>query len=234
MYKLGKPVHRTSVKAWLFIALLMGAVTFGFYFALIIRNDKTEIKNNNAPLITRVGGDSSNSITINEPLFTLQLKGLWKESSRDTDPNYHTIQWNYTGKDSTGRWIRIYVDTIPKDQAFNYLQPVTANQDVLSIGQMSENCATFTQGATPNVSRDVSVPNSQASLSARWQGVTFMCDNSHVSHQLVGTGSTDGNNAVSVTGKEHGKHQYFFLYNDDNYHADYSVFVDTLNTFRAK
>jgi hypothetical protein len=235
MYKLGKPLRKTSYKIWLSIVLIVAVVTAVFYFAFVTGSNKgADLKNNNTPLVTRVGDGKSNSTIVNEPLFTMNLIGSWKETSRNSDPAYKTIQWNDAAKNSGGRWVRIYVDTIPADLALNYLLPVAAYEDGLSIGPMSENCASFTQGATSSTDRDVSVPISQESLPARWQAVSFMCENSHVSHQLVGTGSSEGSNAVTVTGKEHGKHKYFFLYNDANYHPDYTIFTEILDSFKAK
>ena len=207
----------------------------GVIYFLFIKNiqNKTTISNNKAT-VTKIDNDNKPSVTINEPLFTFELPGQWKETARDSDPRYHSIQWNYVSKNASGRWVRLYIDTIPASFAVNYLQPVTAFDNGLNIGQLSDNCVTFTQGATPNTSRDISVPNSQAALPARWQKVSFMCDNSHVSHQVVGTGSTEGNNVVTVTGSQNGPHKYFFVYEDDAYHPDYSIFTDALESFKAK
>jgi hypothetical protein len=233
MYKLGNPTKRRIYRAWLGIVLIVTALVGAFYF-LIVRQSHQTVRNNNSPLITKVGNDGQISLTIKEPLFTMQLPGQWKETSRDSNPRYQTIQWNYNTKDAANRWVRIYIDSIPADFAINYLLPVKPNDKGISVGQISDNCVTFTQGATVGTNRDVSTPISREALPARWQGTSFMCDNSHVSHQVVGTGSDEGNNMVSITGSEHGKHKYFFVYEDDNYHPDYSIFMNILESFRAK
>lgn len=234
MYRQGRPVRRHNYKALLVIVVVVLAVVAGIYF-LIVKNfhSKTTIKNGKSST-TIIGGNNQATVTINEPLFTLQLPGQWKEVARNSDPRYQSIQWNFVSPKTAGRWVRIYEDTIPADFALNYLQPVTATNNGLTPGPLSDNCVTFTQGATPGTNRDVSVPNSQAALPARWQKVSFMCDNSHVSHQVVGTGGTEGNNVVTVTGPQHGPHKYFFVYEDDAYHPDYSVFLNVLGSFQVK
>jgi hypothetical protein len=234
MYRVGKPVRKNNRKAWLGIVLIVALLLAATYFIFIKNTSKkAEVSNNNSPLITNVTGDGRTSVTVNEPLFTLDLPGKWKETSRDSTPTYHSIQWNYTDK-SANRWFRVYTDTIPADYAVNYLLPVTAEDNRLGVGQISDNCVTFTQGANSNMGRDVSTPASKEALPAKWQKVNFLCDNSHVTHQVVGTGSTQGGNAITVKGPNKGKHQYFFLYEDDNYHPDYSIFSDILNSFEAK
>ncbi len=233
MYRYGKAIKRHNFNVLLAIALLVLAVVAGIYFLFIKNSPKTTISNNKSTT-TNISSNNQASVTINEPLFTLTLPGQWKETARDSDPHYQSIQWNFVSKKAAGRWVRIYTDTIPANFALNYLQPVTAVNDGLSPGQPSDNCVTFTQGATPGTNRDVSVPNSQAALPARWQGVSFMCDNSHVSHQVAGTGSTEGKNTLTVSGSARGPHKYFFVYEDDAYHPDYSVFMNVLESFKAK
>jgi hypothetical protein len=234
MYKHGRPLRIHHLKALLVITAVIFAIAGGIYFLVIkSASTKTVIKNSGA-FNTKIAATNQSSITINEPLFTLDLPGHWRETARDNDPHYQSIQWNDVSKNAAGRWVRVYTDSIPDNFALNFLQPVISKGNALGIGQMSDNCVTFTQGATPNADRDVSVPASQATLPARWQGVSFLCDNSHVSHQVVGTGSAEGNNQVTLNGPEHGQHKFFLVYEDDSYHADYSIFTDVLTSFRAK
>lgn len=233
MYKQGRPIRRHNFKMLLAILIIVLAVVAGIYFLFIAQNNNKMVVISKSSIVTTTA-KSSPSITIDEPLFTLQLPGQWRETARNSQPGYQSIQWNWVAKDAPGRWVRIYIDTIPANFALNYLQPVTANNNGLDLGQMSDNCVTFTQGATPSTNRDVSVPQSQEALPARWQGVSFLCDNSHVSHQVVGTGSTDGGNAVTTSGPVHGAHKFFLVYADDSYHPDYSIFMNVLESFKAK
>jgi hypothetical protein len=235
MYRYGKPQKEKYYRAALISFFIVVVLMSLFYSFFISRSSGSEeINNNNTPLITKVDSRGNRTITINEPTFTLDLPGQWQETSRNPDPHYQSIQWNIISNKSVARWFRVYVDKIPKDFAVNYLLPISASKGGIMSGQQSDNCTTFTQGANSDISHDVATPISEQSLPAKWQHVNFLCDNTHVSHQVVGTGSIEGINTLAIDGPRHGKHNYFFVYEDDNYHADFSVLTTILNTFKAK
>ncbi len=234
MYKHGRAVRRINYLAGITITASVLALSGGIYFFFISKSKTSNATSNQTPLVTKHEATAGVSLTVSEPLFSMQLPGQWKESARDNDPSFHSIQWNYTGGKSSDKWVRIYMDTIPTTMAFNYLLPVVPSEGGgLSPGQISDNCVNFTQGANP-ANRDASTPIASESLTARWQQVTFPCDNTHTSHQVVGTGSTEGGNVVTVTGPTRGSHKYFFMFKDDNYHPDYSLFSSVLSSFKAK
>lgn len=234
MYKHGKPIKRVKFTVGLIIVAAVILAVGGGYLFLIKKTQVTEIKNSDKPLESNIAGASKDALDVDEPLFKMSLPGQWKETARNPDASYRSIQWNYVGKDSTGRWLRLYVDTIPASFAVNYLLPVSAQDNRLSVGDVSDNCVTFTQGATADTNRDVPTSISKETLPARWQQVSFTCDNSHVSHQVVGTGSSEAGNAATIVGSQGGKHRYFFVYNDANYKPNYSIFINILGSFEAK
>lgn len=228
-YRLGKPTKgKPNMLAGLVIVVIT-AVVLSLVYLLLVKNSvgETTIKNNDKPLVSDInprGGQER--LAVNEPTFSLSLPGPWKETARDTDNRYHSIQWNYTAKKAANRWVRVYVDTIPADQPVNYLLPVTAADGRLELGQLSDNCLSFTQGTDK--------PAASGGLPARWQGVSFMCDNVNKTYQVVGTGSPGTANGVTVTGSRAGSHRYFFMYRDDSFHPDFTVLSDILSSFKAR
>lgn len=121
MYQFGKPVKTHAPKMWLgIVTVVLIAIAVG-YLILVKNQTGTKIKNDTTPLITKIGNGNESSVTVDEPLFTMDLPGQWKETARNSDPHYQSIQWNFAGTPSAGRWIRVYVDSIPADFAVNYL-----------------------------------------------------------------------------------------------------------------
>lgn len=235
MYKLGRPAYRrfSYVAAGTALVVIVVLLATGYWF-VIHKAPKSNYQNSNSPLHTHVSASQAQSLKVDQPFFNLSLPGPWQETSAHADGDYNSLQWNYTDKQSGNRWFRVYVDTIPQKLAVNYMLPLTVAGNQLQPGQISDNCTTFTQNATGNTSHDVSTPISQGTIEARWQGVDFICDNSHVSHQVAGAASTDGLNKVTLSGPSAGAHSYYFVYEDDNYKPDYSIFSSILSSFRAK
>jgi hypothetical protein len=233
MYRDGKPIRKHTLKPIIVITIVV-VVLLCFIYLIFVKDtgSNTKLTNGDA-LLTKVNNKGQISVTVNEPYFTMELPGTWNESSRDSDPNYQSIQWNTTDSKSGNRWVRIYIDSIPSDFAVNYLLPVTANNNKLEPGQISDNCVTFTRGANQS-NKDVSTPIGKESLPALWQKVSFRCDNTHTTHQVVGTGSTEGRNAVTVTGQKHGTHKYFIIFRDDNIRPDYTILTSIIESFQAK
>lgn len=108
----------------------------------------------------------------------------------------------------------------------NRLMPVTVQGGSMSVGNISDNCATFTGDASDaNKSRS-------GQLKARWSGVDFICSMGSIDNQ-VGVGAPGGINEISLTGSQ-GTHKYFFLYIDRTIQPDYTILEDALTSFRAK
>lgn len=236
MYILGKVAkRRLSYAALAAVGLLtVGSLGVSYWYILHKSSRETNITNTQ-PLNSVVADNSAiGSLEVNEPLFGMVLPGPWKLAGTNVDGAYRSIQWKYDSPNSAGRWIRVYVDTIPAKFAVNYLLPVAAEGSGLKLGTQSDNCVNFTKGATPDTTVDKSVPISVETIPSRWELVDFVCQNSRVSHRVVGTGSTEGINTVFITGPTGGRHAYFFVYNDDNYRPDFSIFKRALASFRAK
>ncbi len=211
-----------------FVAILLAGI---YWFVVKNANGAAVVKNNDAPRVTQVKL-SNKSTKIDEPDFNLELPGSWKETDRNVGINSRNIMWTNITRGGVGRWVKIYIDTIPTDFALNFVMPVSSTGSQLADGQMSDNCVTFTPGADKDTSHD-RAKVSAATLPSSYLGVNFICDNSHVLRQLVGSSSKEGVNSVTAAGPK-GSHKYFFAYNDDNYHPDYNLFSNILESFKAK
>lgn len=192
------------------------------------------ISGSNQARVTTIKDKSAHNTSISEELFSLILPGPWKLSSQDWDARYQAYQWDSQDTKLAGRWFRVYVDTIPKDQAVNYLLPIKFQDGLMTFGTISDNCVNFTQGAIPQEKRPVFIPLSQASLPSRWELIDFLCDNANVDQQVVGGSSDAGLNTVILKGPNKGTHKYFFMYRDNNISADLGTMEKILATFTVK
>jgi hypothetical protein len=114
------------------------------------------------------------------------------------------------------------------------LLPVKVQDNVMTLGNISDNCVNFTQSAVPEDKRPVNIPLNQAALPSRWQLVDFLCDNANVSHQLVGAASSDALNTITLSGDTKGTHKFFFMFQDNNISPDYGIFETILSNFKVK
>ena len=158
-----------------------------------------------------------------EEYFTIGLPKDWKLESSQQVP---TIQYIFksTKRFADNRTLTIYIDTIRPDFQLSHLLPVEASSDRLVLGNMSDRCSNF-------VGDDISA---RQSLSAKWNGVSFVCGLQYQNDYIVGTSSVaSGINRVETVGPKMGKHAFFFVYDDQNINPDTSIFQESLRSFRA-
>lgn len=234
MYKHGKPVYRLTRRPLFVIsAFVILAIILGYYF-IILPNTKGGISNNDKARVTTIKSGNSNDTQVEEELFSFTLPGPWKLSAKNWDARYYSYQWVSEDKKLAGRLFRVYVDTIPKDQAVNYLLPVKITDGTMALGDISGNCVNFTQNAVPEDKRPANIPLNQGALPSRWQLVDFLCDNANITHQVVGASSSAAINTVSLKGPTKGTHNFFFLYRDNNLNADLATMSTILASFKVK
>ena len=211
----------------------LSALILGGVGALVLgdvrKSQSTEVSGK-AQTILQANDDSVNRFRVNEPLFTLELPGDWKELKRQNDQTENSITWQSTRTSGDGRSLKLYIDTIPTSMAVNRLLPVSAQGSTIVPGDISENCATFTQGGTLNVYEAAKLKETPA----KWNKTDFICDLPRVNDNRVGTGSAEGINSVTVTGPTKGAHKYFFLYTEHNIQPNYELLHNALRSFTAK
>jgi hypothetical protein len=215
------------------LAILMLALGTGLYY-VIKAAGKDSINGSSQARVTTIKDKGTNNTSVSEDLFSMILPGPWKLSAQDWDARYHAYQWDSMDTKLAGRWFRVYVDTIPKDQSVNYLLPIKIQDGSMAFGTLSDNCVNFTQGAIPQEKRPVFIPLSQAALASRWNLIDFLCDNANVNQQVVGAASADGLNTVTLKGPNKGTHKYFFMYRDNNISPDLGTMEKILATFTVK
>lgn len=211
------------------VSLLALGGLASYVVADIRKSQHTEVSGK-AQTILQADNDSINRLRVNEPLFAMELPGDWKELERRNDQVENSITWQSTKPSQEGRSLKLYIDIIPANMAVNRLVPVLAQGNMIVPGDISDNCATFTQGGTLNVHEAAKLK----AAPAKWNKVDFICDLPRVNDNRVGTGSTEGNNSVTVTGPTKGAHKYFFLYTDHNIQSNYQILINAIRGFTAK
>lgn len=193
-------------------------------------------KNRNKPVsgagrtVAQALDENVNKLSIDEPTFTMELPGDWKELERHSSNLTHSITWRSTQKNGDNRLLQLHIDIIPATKSVNRLLPVAAVGNGLTTnGDVSENCASFTKGGSFNTSE----AQKQVDTPAKYQTIDFICDLPRVTDNEVGTGSKDGINMVKVKGAK-GEHKYFFVYTDHNIQPDYTILTNAIRSFKAK
>lgn len=226
-----KPVKHRKKRALVVLGLtllVLGLITAGVY-GDIRRNQATEVSGK-AQTILQSNDDTVNRLRVDEPLFVMDLPGDWKELKRQNDQTENSITWQSTKPGNEGRTLKLYIDIIPASLAVNRLLPVVAQGHTIVPGDLSENCATFTQGGTLNAHEAAKLKETPA----KWNKTDFICDLPRVNDNRVGTGSPEGVNTVTVTGPAKGPHKYFFLYTEQNIQPSYQILSNAVRGFRAK
>lgn len=217
MYQHGKKSRRKSnPKVFLNAVALLGVSLIGV--AWILHKDLatgTE-KKTTVPIVTEVGEVKADVISINEPLFSLELPSDWKQTKRVQSRVANLYEWHATKPGSDGRRLVLHIDILPRSYKITQLQPLTPKGDSFRLGTLSGNCRNFAQTVTDT-----------APVEAKWENITFVCD-PIVANQTIGTGSEEGG-----IGTRLGGHDYFFYYEDHNIRFDTKIFTDILKSFRA-
>jgi hypothetical protein len=126
-----------------------------------------------------------------------------------------------------GQVIEIYENVIPVNFAVNRELDVTGAVSHITLdGVASDNCITYTRNGPTAIS--------QVGVSAKWQGISFLCDEYNTEQDVIGTSSTDGVNTVILQTSHGVSHKFFFTYTDYNVSPDYSVFYNALNSFAMR
>lgn len=180
--------------------------------------------------VAQTEDEAANTVTLDHEYFTMEFPSDWKEVGHYSGANERSVTWQATKYREDNRYLKIYVDIIPKTYAINRMLPLTPRGNTFAVGDISNNCSTFTKGGTPDAgdAQFVSADN------AKWQGVDFICDLAQVTDNEVGTSSLEGINTASLTGPAKGKHSYFFVYTDHNIQANNSILYNALRSFKAK
>ena len=223
MYRLR---HRITHHYALYAGLaLAGALVIGGVFAARnILQPHTSITQ--SPGVTRfVGASSSSTQHVAKSIFTLDLPAGWTAASPPNTP-YTIYSWQ-GGLDTldTARRLDVYIDRLPVNLAVNRLLPVQATDDRLdAVSETSDNCSNFTDKAAASATT--------GAAPSKWAGVNFLCDMGNYERDVVGIGSAEGINSVTLIGPTAGAHHVFMTYTDNSANPDFTIFLAIVRSFR--
>ncbi len=226
MYRLGKQTdkHRRGrrITIAVFLLLLFAAAVYGLMHLRIA--PEQEIRNS-SPISKGFKTNTEAKVSIDKPLFKLELPSGWREIAVDkkspTAPKF-----SFRSPSEQAQMFDIYIDNPPLNFPVNRAIVVSAQGDGLAYDNVSENCTSFT---------DSSLKNPQTgNAPAKWQTINFICDMANYVRAVVGTMSTEGINQVTVNGTTTGTHKLFIAYTDNNISPNYSTLYDILGSLHFK
>ncbi len=204
-----------------FIAVLVAG---GMFIYNDLRLNQSEPVEGQERTVSQVLGNTDTKF-VDEPNFSFELPGDWREIDRVQTDRENSITWQATLRNEDNRYLTLHINTIPDDAVVRLL-PVTVNGSRMQRGQLSGNCSSFTGLQEQSTNRAL----------ARWENVDFLCDTSNrVNTNIIGTGQEgQPQNTVEITGESSGTNQYFFLYKDQNIRPNFDILYSAVNSFRAK
>ena len=160
--------------------------------------------------------------------FKITLPATWNALGKQ-NPYSNQVYYEFQDsvKETSNRWVRVYVDVIPKDFALNRVLPITVVENKIVPGVISDDCTTFTGSPQAVTGKPVA-----ETWTAKWQDVNFVCA-MKAKLNYVGTASAEEGIITTFTSSNNTKHKYFFLYIDHNVRPDYSIFTDALKSFET-
>jgi hypothetical protein len=228
MYKAGhkRKSKQRRIAFWSFVGLVL-LILGGVMFIKIqdALRPKTTISTTRS-VVTKVTYKTQNR-HYDEGDFAIDLPVEWQPVARPVGP-YQSYTWQTAKHDSDGQIIVVYEDAMPVNFSVNRVLIVHGESDHISVeGSVSDNCSTYTRG--------VSAAPGQIGAPAKWQGVSFLCDQTNQSRDVIGTSSLDGVNTVFVRSPHDGvNHKFLFTYTDYAINPDYTVFNNVLSSFKMQ
>jgi hypothetical protein len=223
MYRLGerKHSHRRFYIWFIGFAIFLAAL-FGFGHHYLKSN--THIGSPPPVVTKKISYDPPAQTIFNENLFSIGVPSGWKLVTRNDIPA-PTYTWQGTTGDDQSRWLSVYVDmSLPAFAVNRELHIMGSGSAINVVSDTSDNCTSFTGASTAQ---------NHGSAPAKWEGIDFLCDVGNYERDVVGIVSSDGFNTVSVTGAS-SMHHFFFTYTDNSVRPDYSIFTNSLKSFRLK
>lgn len=221
--KLSRKVIHTTVTIVVTL-VLFGGLTAAYLFYK--HDTSTTLQDNpGKQLISTVKATNAANKPFSEGDFTFNLPSDWKKTGDPTSGAFPRYSYQATKKNADNRFLYIYEDgNIPAAMAVDRVVSVQPQDSKLTHGEVSDNCADFTNRASPQ----------QHTGPAKWDGVDFVCDMDNKAGDVIGTSSPGMVNKVELQNEGFTKHDFFFVYTDDNYTPDYGIFYNFLDSFAVK
>jgi hypothetical protein len=185
-----KPSHKLihTVVTVVITLLLVGGGAYAYYF--LQKDTETEFTSNPGKVReSTIQSLNPAGAKFDEGAFEMELPGDWKRLQPDLSGPYKKYSYQAGLKNADNRFLTIYVDGVPPNLAVNKAVAVRGEGATLSHGMVSENCTEFTNPTTPN----------QLAVTAKWDGVEFLCDLDTKTRNVVGISSPGAVNKVELT-----------------------------------
>lgn len=218
--------HRKLIAFFIFLVLLAATGYYGYQ--QLLKDTQATIVNSKG---TSRSQEIPNSATVkfDQETFAFDAPADWKLIKHDPQGPYNLYSYRATLKNADNRYLDIYVDRLPQALAVNKAVAVRAQANKLTHGLTSENCKDFVNQspAGAGAAKVLTAP-------AKWDGVEFICDLDATTRNVIGTSSPGSVNKVTLTSPASGPRPFFFVYTDNNYTPDYSIFYNILDSFTVK
>lgn len=223
MYKLGHRPHQKQKLYALLILLFAGLVMAGVWAANKFLQSDTTLGVTKG-VVRHVDVATPPTKVVSNSIFTMKVPRNWQTTKSSLIPAAQ-YAWRGTGVEDSPRNIEVYVDAIPAKMAVNKLLPLRASGNRVMVGDsISDNCVSFTDSSKAD--------KQTGTILAKWSDVNFYCDTGNYARNVVGTGSPDAINSITLDGQAAGVHRFFFLYTDNSSEPDYSILTNMLDSFR--
>lgn len=222
MYRFDKRIYRYKKNKYIIFIIIFIVIALLIGYILIRLSKPISHVQQSKPVISFYNPPVSKNKTVIEPDFTFTLPKSWRMV-----PIHSTLYNIYQFESTSGasQILDIYQNTIPSKLPVNRELVVQANGSKLNtVGSVSSNCIDFTKP----------VGNSSGGVSARWQGINFLCDMANYERDVVGTGSSYGINDVVLSSPTLGKQQFFFTFTDYSINPTFKVLYQVINSFSLK
>ena len=157
--------------------------------------------------------------------FSIDLPTSWKVAAKPIGDSQSYI-WQSSDTANGEQSLNLYEDTVPVTFPIDRLVVVAGEGSKLSVARaVSPACTTLPAGAVTG----------KSSVSTTWQGIRFLCFRGQRAEAVVGTGSGEAINTVTLKSPKTGTpHSFFFTYVTFSGTPDYTVFYDALASLRLQ
>lgn len=224
MYQHGRRTKRPRNTALFFgTIVIIGVVVLLSW--LIVRRDlgSSTGPKSTVPIVTEIGAEEEDTVTLEEPLFRLELPADWTLYERRNESYINAYTWRSTKEGANDRTLTLHINIMPAEYKLARLQPVIPDNNRLLLGNISDDCVNFAGGPDRAQNNQDNTP-----FEAKWENVRFMCDPIS-ENQTIGTGTIDGGIATRLKGNT-----FFFYYQDRNIRPDNKIFRSIIESFVAK
>lgn len=221
--------YRTFLKFTLLISPFLLGILGLIWFVFLRNNDSISSNFNKQGAQVAVVKPATKDFS-NE-MFKITLRSNWEAHGKQnpfSNQIYYEFQESIKEKEGGSRWLRVYVDTFPKDFALNRLLPISVVDNRIIPGIISDDCTTFTGSPLSTLGAKAGADT----WAAKWQGVDFVCSMTNAQN-YTGTASAEEGIGTTFINSDNVKHKYFFVFIDHNVRPDYTIFSDSLKTFQT-